>query len=154
MAIRTILTDEDPLLRKTSRVVKNIDERTKILIEDMLDTLYYTENGIGLAAPQVGVLKRIFVIDMKNDEGPIVFINPEITAQSGEQFYSEGCLSIPGLTGEVRRPAEVTVQATDENGNDFVLEADGLLAVCICHENDHLDGVLFTDRVEGELTSV
>ena len=120
----------------------------------MLDTLYYTENGIGLAAPQVGVLKRIFVIDMKNDEGPIVFINPEITAQSGEQFYSEGCLSIPGLTGEVRRPAEVTVQATDENGNDFVLEADGLLAVCICHENDHLDGVLFTDRVEGELTSV
>ncbi len=154
MAIRTILTDEDPLLRKTSRVVKNIDERTKILVEDMLDTLYYTENGIGLAAPQVGVLKRIFVIDMKNDEGPIVFINPEITAQSGEQFYSEGCLSIPGLTGEVRRPAEVTVQATDENGNDFVLEADGLLAVCICHENDHLDGVLFTDRVEGELTSV
>lgn len=154
MAIRTILTDEDPLLRKTSRVVKNIDERTKILVKDMLDTLYYTENGIGLAAPQVGVLKRIFVIDMKNDEGPIVFINPEITAQSGEQFYSEGCLSIPGLTGEVRRPAEVTVQATDENGNDFVLEADGLLAVCICHENDHLDGVLFTDRVEGELTSV
>lgn len=154
MAIRTILTDEDPLLRKTSRVVKNIDERTKILVEDMLDTLYYTENGIGLAAPQVGVLKRIFVIDMKNDEGPIVFINPEITAQSGEQFYSEGCLSIPGLTGEVRRPAEVTVQATDENGNDFVLEADGLLAVCICHENDHLDGVLFTDKVEGELTSV
>lgn len=151
MAIRNILTDEDPLLRKTSREIKEIDDRIRELAQDMIDTLASTENGIGLAAPQVGILKRMFIIDMHDGTGPIVFINPKIIESKGKQCGQEGCLSIPGRWGEVERPEFVKVQAYDTDGEMFEIEADDLLAVCICHENDHLDGILFTDKVIGEL---
>ena len=145
MAIRTILTDEDPLLRKTSRVVKNIDERTKILVEDMLDTLYYTENGIGLAAPQVGVLRRVVIIDV--GDGPIKIINPEIVEEEGSYIDIEGCLSIPDKAGKVERPERVKIKYLNENWEESVLEGTELLAKAICHEIDHLDGILYTDKV-------
>jgi peptide deformylase len=153
MAVRNILTDEDPLLRKTSREVSEITPRIETLIEDMLDTLYETGNGIGLAAPQVGVLRRIFVIDLQEDEEsqPLVFINPEIYETDGSQVNQEGCLSVPGRWGEVERPAHLRVRALNAKGEPFDMEATGLLATCICHENDHLDGILFTDKVIGEL---
>lgn len=151
MAIRNILTDGDPLLRKRSREIKEVDDRIREICEDMIDTLHATDNGIGLAAPQVGLLKRIFVIDMYDDNGPIVFINPEIIRRKGRQRNTEGCLSVPGCWGEVERPAQVTVRALDMDGEPFELEADEMLATCICHENDHLDGILFTDKVIGEL---
>lgn len=153
MAVRNILTDEDPLLRKTSREVSEITPRIETLVEDMLDTLYETGNGIGLAAPQVGVLRRIFVIDLQEDEEsqPLVFINPEIYETDGSQVNQEGCLSVPGRWGEVERPAHLRVRALNAKGEPFDMEATGLLATCICHENDHLDGILFTDKVIGEL---
>lgn len=151
MAVRTILNESDPILRKVCRAIETIDERTKAQVQDLIDTLDETENGIGLAAPQVGLLKRVFVIDMREGDGPMVFINPEIVETSGEQIGTEGCLSIPGVYGNVRRPAVVRVSAQNLDGERFELEATGLFAVCICHENDHLNGVLFTDKVEGEL---
>lgn len=151
MAIRNILTDKDPLLRKKSREVKNVDDRLTELIDDMIETLHETGNGIGLAAPQVGVLKRLFIVDMHDETGPLVFINPEIFDRDGTQVGQEGCLSVPGYWGEVERPATIKVRALDRNGDPFTLEADDLLAVCISHENDHLDGVLFTDKVIGDL---
>ncbi len=153
MAIRNILTDEDPLLRKTSREVKVFDERLQELVDDMIDTLHQTGNGIGLAAPQVGVLKRLFIIDMHEEEGaePLVFINPEIYETEGSQTGQEGCLSVPGYWGEVERPAKIKVRAQDRHGEWFTVEADELFAVCICHENDHLDGILYTDKVIGDL---
>ncbi len=153
MAVRNILTDEDPLLRKTSREVSEITPRIETLVEDMLDTLYETGNGIGLAAPQVGVLRRVFVIDLQEDEDsqPLVFINPEIYETDGSQVNQEGCLSVPGRWGEVERPAHLRVRALNAKGEPFDMEATGLLATCICHENDHLDGILFTDKVIGEL---
>lgn len=153
MAVRNILTDEDPLLRKISREVSSIDERTTELVQDMIETLHDTGNGIGLAAPQVGVLRRIFIIDLYDENGTMVFINPEIIKTQGEQCNQEGCLSIPGLWGDVIRPEKVTVRAQGLDGEYFEMEADGILATCICHENDHLNGVLFTDKVEGELIS-
>lgn len=153
MAVRNILTDEDPLLRKTSREISEITPRIETLVEDMLDTLYETGNGIGLAAPQVGVLRRVFVIDLQEDEDsqPLVFINPEIYETDGSQVNQEGCLSVPGRWGEVERPAHLRVRALNAKGEPFDMEATGLLATCICHENDHLDGILFTDKVIGEL---
>lgn len=151
MAIRNILTDVDPLLRKRSREITEVDERIREIVDDMIETLHHTENGIGLAAPQVGLLKRIFVIDLYDDKGPMVFINPEITAHKGKQRSREGCLSVPGRWGEVERPSFVRVKAQDRDGKTFELEAEDLLATCICHENDHLNGILFTDKVIGEL---
>ena len=153
MAVRNILTDEDPLLRKKSREISEMTPRIETLVEDMLDTLYETGNGIGLAAPQVGVLRRVFVIDLQEDENsePLVFINPEIYETDGSQVNQEGCLSVPGRWGEVERPAHLRVRALDAKGEPFDMEAKGLLATCICHENDHLDGILFTDKVIGEL---
>ena len=151
MAIRNILTDEDPLLRKHSREVKEIDDRIRQICQDMIDTLHETDNGIGLAAPQVGLLKRIFVIDLYDAEGPRIFINPEIIETKGKQESREGCLSVPGRWGDVERPAYVKVRAQNEKGERFELEAEDVLATCICHENDHLDGILFTDKVIGEL---
>ncbi len=151
MAIRMILHDGDETLKKISKPVKELTPRVLEQIEDLGDTLYASGNGIGLAAPQVGLLKRMFVIDMHDGKGLRVFINPEISEREGEQTAMEGCLSIPGMFGEVCRPAKVKVKATDEKGEDFELEAEGLLAVCICHENDHLDGVLFKDKVIGNL---
>lgn len=151
MAIRNILHDGDETLKKTSKAVKEITPRILGQIADMGETLYAAGNGIGLAAPQVGLLKRMFVIDMQDEKGLQVFINPEIIAAEGEQTAMEGCLSVPGTFGEVCRPAKIKVKAMNEKGENFELEADGLLAVCICHENDHLNGVLFTEKVIGEL---
>ncbi|MBE5818972.1 MAG: peptide deformylase [Clostridiales bacterium] len=150
MAIRNIVKFGDDTLRKTCKPVDAITKRTKILIEDMLDTMYNAD-GVGLAAPQVGVLRRVCVIDVGN--GPVVMINPVITSTEGEQTGTEGCLSNPGKYGTVTRPAKVTATAMDENGEVKVYEAEGLFARAICHELDHLDGVVFTDKVTGDVIS-
>lgn len=151
MAIRNILHDGDETLLKISKPVREINARVLEQIKDMGETLYAAGNGIGLAAPQVGLLKRIFVIDMNDGAGLQVFINPEITATEGEQTAMEGCLSVPGMFGSVCRPAKVKVKATNEQGENFEVVAEGLYAVCICHENDHLDGILFKEKVIGDL---
>lgn len=144
MAIRTIRELGDEVLRKKCRVVEKIDDRILVLLDDMADTLY-DSNGVGLAAPQVGVLKRIAVIDV--GDGLIELINPEIIAQSGVQDGAEGCLSVPGKYGNVKRPKKVTVRATDRNGNEFEVTGEDLLARAFCHEIDHLDGIVFVDKV-------
>lgn len=145
MAIRTIRQDGDEVLRKKSKTVDEITPKIKELIEDMIDTMYEAD-GVGLAAPQVGILKRIFVIDV--GEGPMVFINPEILETGGTQTGDEGCLSIPGYYAPVCRPNYVKVKFLDENMQEQVLEAEDFFARAILHENDHLNGVLFKDRVE------
>lgn len=144
MAIREIRTKGDDILYKNCKIVKNFDEKLHILLDDMYDTMQQ-HNGVGLAAPQVGILKRAVVIDV--GEGRIELINPEIIEQSGEQIGSEGCLSVPGVWGEVTRPNVVTVKAQDRNGKWFKLKGEELLARAICHETEHLDGKLFLDRV-------
>ncbi|MBS6196608.1 MAG: peptide deformylase [Clostridiales bacterium] len=151
MAIRKIRTMGDRILGKTSRPVEEMTPKIRALIGDMLDTMY-DAYGVGLAAPQVGILKRIVVIDV--DEHPWVLINPEIQETSGEQTGDEGCLSVPGKTGTVTRPNVVTVKALDENMEPFTLTGEGLLARAICHECDHLDGILYVEHVEGELRDV
>ncbi len=151
MALRQIREMGDEVLNKVSKPVKVVSPRTLTLIEDMLDTMYET-NGVGLAAPQVGVLKRIVVIDV--GEGPIVLINPEIIETSGEQTGDEGCLSVPGKAGQVTRPNYVKVKAQDEDLNEVIYEGEELLARAFCHEIDHLDGHLYVERVEGELHDV
>ncbi|MCR4703329.1 MAG: peptide deformylase [Saccharofermentans sp.] len=152
MALRNLVLEGDPLLRKTSRPVDEITPRIIKLLDDMADTMYFEGRGIGIAAPQVGVLRRVFVIDVGDDHGKIEFINPEILEMSGSQTDNEGCLSVPGKTCGVERPSHVKVKALDREGNEFVLEADDLLARCICHENDHLDGILFIDKsVDGKV---
>lgn len=148
MAIRQIREMGDEVLTKVSKEVKMITPRTIMLIEDMLDTMYES-GGVGLAAPQVGILKRIVVIDV--GEGPIVLINPEIIETSGEQTGDEGCLSVPGLAGQVTRPNYVKVRALDENMEEVIYEGEGLLARAFCHELEHLDGHLYVEKVEGEL---
>ncbi len=144
MALRNIRVNEDPILRKTSKVVKSIDERTQILIDDMLDTMYEA-NGVGLAAPQVGILKRIVVIDI--GDGPLILINPEVMETNGEVNDKEGCLSVPGKEGNVIRPKYVKVKAQDRNGNPIEIQGEDLLARALCHEIDHLNGILYTDKV-------
>ena len=146
MAIRNIRLNGDDILRKKCKVVDKIDKRLLTLIKDMGDTMYEAD-GVGLAAPQVGILKRIFVIDVYDGEGLRVFINPEILETSGSQVGDEGCLSLPGESAIVERPNYVKVKATNEKGEEFVLEAEELLARAVCHENDHLDGVLFVDNM-------
>lgn len=143
--------DGDAVLRKKAKEVTDFNERLKSLVQDMKDTLVHSETGIGLAAPQVGMLKRIFVIDLYDGNGCTVYINPEIISKEGEQTYTEGCLSVPGKFGDVVRPKSLIVKAQDENGNWFEKEASDLLAVCISHEYDHLDGILFTDHVKGKI---
>ena len=143
MALRTIRVQGDSVLTKKSRTVDKIT--------DMLDTMY-DAMGVGLAAPQVGILKRIVVIDV--GEGPIVLINPEILETSGEQTGDEGCLSVPGMAGQVTRPNYVKVKALDVNMNEQIYEGEGLLARAFCHEIDHLDGKMYTELVEGELHKV
>jgi peptide deformylase len=148
MAIRNIRTMGDEILRKKSRKVEKIDDRIITLLQDMQDTMYHAD-GVGLAAPQVGILKRIAVIDVGN--GPINLINPEIIETSGQYVDEEGCLSIPGELGNVLRPEKVKVKAMNEKGEEYIVEGEGLLARALCHEIDHLDGVLFVDKlVEGE----
>jgi peptide deformylase len=119
----------------------------------MAETMRFEGRGIGLAAPQVGVLKRIFVVDVGDEHGLIEFINPEIISAEGCVVGSEGCLSVPGQSGDVERPEKIIIRAQDRNGTSFELMATGLLAVCICHENDHLDGILFIDKVRGQTDS-
>lgn len=151
MALRTIRVQGDSVLTKKSRPVDKMTPRIGELITDMLDTMY-DAMGVGLAAPQVGILKRIVVIDV--GEGPIVLINPEILETSGEQTGDEGCLSVPGMAGKVTRPNYVKVKALDVNMNEQIYEGEGLLARAFCHEIDHLDGKMYTELVEGELHKV
>ena len=145
MAIRTIRKFGDDVLRKKCREVDEIDERLLTLIEDMKETMYEAE-GVGLAAPQVGILKRLFVIDI--GEGSLVFINPEIIETSGSQTDEEGCLSLPGELKEDMRPNYVRARALNEKGEEFEIEAEELLARAILHEYDHLNGTLFIDRAK------
>ena len=151
MALRTIRVQGDSVLTKKSRTVDKMTPRIGELITDMLDTMY-DAMGVVLAAPQVGILKRIVVIDV--GEGPIVLINPEILETSGEQTGDEGCLSVPGMAGQVTRPNYVKVKALDVNMEEQIYEGEGLLARAFCHEIDHLDGKMYTELVEGELHKV
>lgn len=149
MALRTIRIEGDPVLQKRAVEVKKMTPRLETLIDDMMETM--TEaRGVGLAAPQVGVLRRIVVINI-DGEHPYVFINPEILEEEGEQTGDEGCLSIPGKVGTVTRPEKVKVRALDRHMQPFELEAEGLLARAVCHELDHLDGILYITKVEGDL---
>lgn len=148
MAIRKIREEGDPLLRKKSREIEKIDDRVKELLDDMYDTLKDSQDGVGLAAPQVGVLKRAIVIDLSDEggEGPFKLVNPKIVKRKGEQVCREGCLSVPGILGDVIRPAEIIVEAINEKGEKVRIKAKDILAVVFCHEIDHLDGVLFVDK--------
>ncbi len=152
MAIRNIRIMGDPILEKVCKEVKEVTPRTQELIDDMLETMY-DANGVGLAAPQVGILKRIVVIDVTGED-PIVLINPRILETSGEQTGGEGCLSLPGKSGTVTRPNYVKVRAYDRNMKPFEMEGTELLARAFCHEIDHLDGHMYGEKVEGELTDV
>lgn len=152
MALRNIREMGDEILTKKCKPVKEVNERTLDLIDDMFETMYEA-NGVGLAAPQVGILKRIVVIDTTGED-PILLINPVIVETSGEQTGQEGCLSVPGKSGQVTRPNYVKVLAYDENMEQFELEGTELLARAICHELDHLDGHLYVERVEGPLQDV
>lgn len=151
MAIRNLRTEGDPILRKISKEVTEITPKIHELIDDMLETMYET-NGVGLAAPQVGVLKRIVVIDI--GDGPLVMLNPEIIDKKGSQTGDEGCLSVPGKAGQVTRPNEVTARFMGEDGEWYEVDGTELLARAICHECDHLEGKLYVDLVEGELHDV
>ena len=151
MAIRKIREMGDDVLTKVCKEVEKVTPRTKVLIDDMFDTMY-DAMGVGLAAPQVGVLKRIVTIDV--GEGPILLINPEIIETSGEQTGEEGCLSVPGKSGVVTRPNYVKVRAFDEDMKEIVLEGEGLLARAFCHEIDHLAGHMYVERVEDGLHDV
>lgn len=152
MAIRNIREIGDPVLNKTCKEVKEMSDRTRELINDMFDTMYEAD-GVGLAAPQVGILKRIVTIDVTGED-PILLINPVIMEKSGEQTGNEGCLSVPGKTGIVTRPNYVKVKAYNENLEPFELEGTELLARAICHELEHLDGHLYVEKVEGELMNI
>lgn len=151
MAIRNIREFGDEVLTKTCKEVKEMTPRIRELIEDMLETMYEA-NGVGLAAPQVGILKRVVVIDV-SEEGtePYILINPRIVESSGEQTGQEGCLSVPGKSGQVTRPNYVKVVALDVNMKPIEVEGTELLARALCHELDHLDGHLYVEKVEGEL---
>jgi len=153
MALREIVTVGDEILRKVSREVTSIDDRTRILLDDMSDTMHFEQRGVGLAAVQVGVLKRIFIADIGDGTGVHEFINPELLDISGSVISNEGCLSVPGKSGDVERPDELTIHALDRFGKPFELHAKGFMAVCICHEYDHLNGILFIDKVKGEIIS-
>lgn len=152
MAIRQMRYDGDPVLRKVSRPIDTVTDRIRILAKDMIETMR-AEQGVGLAAPQIGILRRLFVVEIE-EIGLHVMINPEIIEQNGEQTDYEGCLSVPGKSGKVKRPDYVKVQYMDLEGNDQILEAEGFFARAICHENDHLNGILYIDKVEEELLEV
>ena len=144
MAIRNILNENDPVLHKVCRPVTDFDERLGQLLDDMAETMHKAD-GVGLAAPQVGVLRRLFVMDV--GDGVIEAVNPQIVEKKGTQEDVEGCLSCPGEYGVTRRPQEVTLRAQDRYGREFTLTGSDLTARCICHENDHLDGILFKQHV-------
>ena len=146
MAIRNIRFEKDEILKKKSREVEVIDDKIQTLIDDMIETMY-KYNGVGLAAVQVGILKRVVVIDIEDGEGVRVLINPKITKTKGEQEVDEGCLSFPNQYAKVIRPKEVTVEALDRSGKKIVIKAKDLLAQAICHELDHLEGITFVDQM-------
>jgi len=151
MALRTIRVMGDEVLTKKAKVITEMTPKLAELIEDMLDTMYEA-NGVGLAAPQVGILKRVVVIDISEEgDEPIVLINPEVLETSGEQTGGEGCLSVPGKTGQVTRPNYVKVKALDEDMEEFIIEGEELMARALLHEIDHLDGHLYVEKVEGPL---
>ena len=145
MALRKIVKEGDDVLRKHCREVTKFDERLATIIDDMAETMYSAE-GVGLAAPQVGILRRIVVMDC--GDGLLELVNPQIVKTSGEQIKTEGCLSVPDRSGYVKRPAEVTVKAQDRNGNWCMYKGTEMKAVCFCHEIDHLDGILYIDKLE------
>ena len=151
MAIRNIRVDDDPILRKKSREVTEFNDRLFELLDDMKETMYHS-GGVGLAGPQVGVLKRVVVMDVSEDRNEYIeLINPEITYEEGEQTGNEGCLSLPGLYGVVTRPYTVKVKAQNRDGKWCLYKGEALKARCFCHEIDHLDGVLYKDKLdEGE----
>lgn len=149
MAIRPILKYPAPELREVARDVENVNDEIRALVADMAETMY-AANGVGLAANQIGVLKRVFVIDIAGDDEPSqlrAFINPELVECAGTIAWEEGCLSFPGATAEVKRAERVKVRALDENGEPFEMDTEGLLAVALQHENEHLNGVLMIDKV-------
>ncbi len=154
MALRQIRIMGDEKLEKVCRPVTEMTPKLRQLVQDMLDTMY-DAGGVGLAAPQVGVLKRIVVIDISEEgDEPLILVNPVLLEQSGEQTGQEGCLSLPGQAGMVTRPNHVKIKSFDENMQEFELEADELLARAICHELDHLEGIMYVRHVEGELFDV
>ena len=144
MALRNIVKEGDPVLRKTSRSVLNFDEKLAILLDDMKETMYKAE-GVGLAAPQVGILRRVCIVDV--GDGLVELINPVIEEEEGSQEGSEGCLSCPGESGVVIRPMKVTVRAQDRYGNTFKVTGEELKARAFCHEIDHLNGIIYKDKV-------
>lgn len=147
MAIRIIVQDPDPVLREKAKPVTKFNANLHKLLDDMAETMY-DANGVGLAAPQIGILKRAIVIDTGDEDGLIELVNPEIIERSGEQFGPEGCLSILGINGDVRRAMKVKVRGQDRHGNEITIEGEELLARAFQHEVDHLNGVLFTDLAE------
>lgn len=147
MALREIVQFGEDVLRKKCREVTSFDEKLGVLLDDMAETLQNAD-GVGLAAPQVGLLRRVVVIDIRDGKGAIELVNPVIIEQEGIQVGNEGCLSAPGEWCEVERPMKVTVKAFDRHGKEFTVKGEGLLARALCHEADHLEGILFTDRVK------
>ncbi|MCC0659073.1 peptide deformylase [Clostridioides sp. ZZV14-6154] len=145
MALREIRTFDDEILRKKSKNVEKVDNKIRDLLNDMAETMYNTPNGGGLAGCQVGILKRLVVIDL--GEGLIKLVNPEIIKEEGEQIVVEGCLSFPDVWGKLKRPKKVTVQALNENGEKITIKGSGPMAKCLCHEIDHLNGIVFTDKL-------
>lgn len=146
MAIRSIREEGDEILRKQSRKVEKVDDKIRELLDDMVETMH-KYNGVGLAAVQVGILKRVIVIDLYDDKGPIKLINPVITKEKGEQEVEEGCLSFPNKYAKMIRPKEVTVEALDENGKKIKIQGKDLLAQALAHEIDHLNGIVFIDKM-------
>ena len=152
MGLRKILTDKDPALHKVCKPVTNFDNKLFKLLDDMRDTLIES-GGVGLAAPQVGILRRVVLVDVGMEDNEIVeFINPEMIETDGEQYGAEGCLSVPGKYGLVKRPMYAKVRAQDRNGDWFEAEGEELIARCFCHELDHLDGIVYTEVMERFLT--
>ncbi|XOQ52923.1 MAG: Peptide deformylase [Succiniclasticum sp.] len=146
MSVLEIHTAGDPVLKTVCDPVARVDKKIRRTLKDMADTLYASHNGIGLAAPQVGILKRLVVIDLQDGSGLLELVNPVITKKEGSQIGTEGCLSVPNFEGDVERATYVEVEYKDGKGQPQFLKADGLLAVCLQHELDHLDGILFTDK--------
>lgn len=147
MALRALRINRDPILRKKCKEVEQTDEHIRQILEDMLETLHATSNGAAIAAPQVGILKRLVVIDMGEVSGGVLkLVNPKIIEQEGEQLCEEGCLSFPDRWAYTMRPYRVKVKAQNEQGQEITLVGEGELAKCFCHEIDHLDGIVFLDR--------
>ena len=148
MGLRKILTDQEPALHKVCKKVENFDSKLFKLLDDMRDTLIES-GGVGLAAPQVGILRRVVLVDVGMEDNEIVeFINPELIETDGEQYGPEGCLSVPGKYGLVKRPMYAKVRAPDRNGDWFEAEGEELIARCFCHELDHLDGIIYTEVMD------